>query len=373
VVDTIGTFENSLYGYSPIQGILNIPAGIFNAGSEIASLPLKMISDPSSIPNGIIFKGMEDGLSRAYIKQITEFLGESAATVLTYPADTLGKFADYLDQREMELYGAAPIRDILNLPGGILKVGSEMLSLPARFLAHPSDFYNGKAYAGIADGWNRLGLGSNTHGILGNAWSGFNSLVETPKDYLIGAGESLFGHKHDLLGDFKNNWSNAGIAGKFSLAIASPFVYAGHVGLNTMNMIGGSLMQPGAPLDYTWGLPGTLAGTAFGLANILAGRTAVANNGAVETRSALFMDKYGGISLGPYTFGGTKFKKWGHEFGHSQQNRVLGPAYFPVIGLPSIISAENANNSLHDHHSHWTETWADEWGIQEYDRRDLVP
>lgn len=76
-----------------------------------------------------------------------------------------------------------------------------------------------------------------------------------------------------------------------------------------------------------------------------------------------------GVSLGPVLFGGGSFSDWAHEYGHSNQNRILGPLFLPVIGVPSILSAGFGLNS-YGHDAYWTETWANRLGREGYYRRE---
>jgi hypothetical protein len=65
-----------------------------------------------------------------------------------------------------------------------------------------------------------------------------------------------------------------------------------------------------------------------------------------------------GFSLGPTVFGSPGFTHWNHEFGHTWQSRLLGPFYFFIIALPSII---NAGIHPTSQKGFYTEDWADAW------------
>lgn len=48
-----------------------------------------------------------------------------------------------------------------------------------------------------------------------------------------------------------------------------------------------------------------------------------------------------------------------HEYGHTIDSRIFGLSYLLAIGIPSIYSANKANNDpTHSHRGFWTETRA---------------
>jgi len=63
-----------------------------------------------------------------------------------------------------------------------------------------------------------------------------------------------------------------------------------------------------------------------------------------------------------------------HEYGHTIQSRILGPAYLPAVGLPSIIRAALFQPSnpyvweiyWQDYNNFYTERWATNLGIRYY-------
>ena len=85
-------------------------------------------------------------------------------------------------------------------------------------------------------------------------------------------------------------------------------------------------------LQYTWGLPQTLLGSAVYLA--------LRNNRHEDFDGAkvTYWDRPEGLSLGRYIFlpsRGRALLK--HEYGHTIQSLILGPAYLPLVGLPSLL------------------------------------
>jgi hypothetical protein len=231
----------------------------------------------------------------------------------------------------------------------------------------------------VSAGFNAIGSGLMTVADkVGDAlhWIG---------DGLMQGGQNLFGKNPNILGHLGKAWSQSGWLGKAALTLVAPFAYAGHVLYNTTAMVAGTLMQPAAPIDYTWGILGTSLGLGFGLLQILAGGEARVRNGTVQFKNAPLMGAAAGLSLGSVLFGGpgsgiySPFGDWGHEYGHTVQNRVLGPFQLLVMGtsLGSAVwqgmSSQPLFQSLgfnqHNHHTFITETWADKWGKPEYQRR----
>lgn len=121
-----------------------------------------------------------------------------------------------------------------------------------------------------------------------------------------------------------------------------------------------ALLQKFSVLDFSWGILATIPGIAFGIANILAGgRVTHHNSGSVQFHDAPLMPAGSGVSLGPVLFGGEGFSNFQHEFGHTMQNRVLGPLFYPLIAIPSLLSALRRN--YYKHSQLYCERWADAW------------
>lgn len=89
-------------------------------------------------------------------------------------------------------------------------------------------------------------------------------------------------------------------------------------------------------VQWTWGLPQTLAGAAVYLVHRKDEHFDY--NGARAT----LWDKDAGLSLGKFIFlpaGGRRPPQslLEHEYGHTLQSLILGPAYLPLVGAPSAI------------------------------------
>lgn len=120
------------------------------------------------------------------------------------------------------------------------------------------------------------------------------------------------------------------------------------------------LFQPWFWLDLTWGILGTSAGLILATVMILLGGEVVPQWGKhAKVLAPPYLDGWGGaVSLGPILTGWSGFTNWRHEYGHTWQNRILGPFYLFVIGIPSLISASTRPGG---HSSFYTERWADKW------------
>ena len=91
-------------------------------------------------------------------------------------------------------------------------------------------------------------------------------------------------------------------------------------------------------LQWTWGLPQTLAGA---ILSLLLGGKKERFCEAVVTR----WRAGGSMSLGLFLFLGTvrnedeKQRILVHEYGHTIQSLITGPLYLPLVGLPSVLWA----------------------------------
>ena len=82
--------------------------------------------------------------------------------------------------------------------------------------------------------------------------------------------------------------------------------------------------------------------------------------------------KQGGLSLGLFIFiAEERNKQWTyntriHEYGHTIQCLLLGPLYWPVIGLPSAVWCNFFEGYRRKHnvsyYKLYCESWANKWG-----------
>ncbi len=94
-------------------------------------------------------------------------------------------------------------------------------------------------------------------------------------------------------------------------------------------------------IQWTWGLPvNAVGGLAFLICKMRGNRTEKFENAYITYLNW----NAGGLSLGLFLFIKDDFwnRSWIydtriHEYGHTWQCLVLGPFYWPVIGLPSAI------------------------------------
>lgn len=87
-------------------------------------------------------------------------------------------------------------------------------------------------------------------------------------------------------------------------------------------------------LQWTWGLPQTLIGSAVYLAHIKDGH--FDHKGARVTE----WDRDAGLSLGKFIFiprRGGRQSLLDHEYGHTLQSILLGPSYLLLVGIPSVM------------------------------------
>ena len=125
-------------------------------------------------------------------------------------------------------------------------------------------------------------------------------------------------------------------------------------------LVAAVLFQPWFWLDLTWGVIGTALGLASGLVMPLLGGEVQPQWGKyARVVAPRYLDNWGGAySLGPVLTGWSGFAHWRHEYGHTWQNRVLGPFYLFVTAIPSLISAISKPGG---HATFYTERWADRW------------
>lgn len=118
--------------------------------------------------------------------------------------------------------------------------------------------------------------------------------------------------------------------------------------------------------QWTWGIVQNLIGLVLFLC--LIGRKYRIFHGAVITTWKLGSS----LSLGMFIFTAKPYdlRLVQHEYGHTIQSLILGPLWFFVIGLPSLVwcgcfGGYRKRKGV-DYHSFYTEAWANRLG-QKYD------
>lgn len=84
---------------------------------------------------------------------------------------------------------------------------------------------------------------------------------------------------------------------------------------------------------------------------------------ATVTDSGIYLSVpwlYGGLALGDFALGDPTVEY--HERSHQEQHDILGLAYWPLVGIPSLISA--VTSTIEEHDGRWYERWATELGSQ---------
>ena len=112
-------------------------------------------------------------------------------------------------------------------------------------------------------------------------------------------------------------------------------------------------------LAYLWQLPQNLLGlalvTTFGYADSIPYKGA-----RIYTCDWIGS---GGVSLGRYIIlGFPTAVNVCHEYGHSRQSLMLGPAYLPVVGLWSAIRLRLRLYRRGEYYKGFPESWADRLG-----------
>ena len=122
-------------------------------------------------------------------------------------------------------------------------------------------------------------------------------------------------------------------------------------------------------LQWTWGLPQTLAGLIVFLMHRKEPHSF--QKGCIQTE----WSRGDGVSLGMFTFvagadkGSPFFERMsGHEYGHALQSLMLGPFYLVVIGIPSFLWNQlpyfetRRRARHHSYYDFFPERWADHLG-----------
>ncbi len=132
------------------------------------------------------------------------------------------------------------------------------------------------------------------------------------------------------------------------------------------------MLLPYIILQWTWGIIQTLAGLVMFLISMR--EKHVFYKGAIAT----FWKRPYGISLGMFVFIPPKARFYNadkyhfsedeirgrllvHEYGHTYQSLLLGPLYFVIVGIPSVIWGM-VKKPGQSYFSFYAEKWANHWG-----------
>lgn len=124
-------------------------------------------------------------------------------------------------------------------------------------------------------------------------------------------------------------------------------------------------------VQWTWGLPVNLVG---GIAYLICTKIRGCRSQNFGYAKIVYVNwKGGGLSMGLFIFmkEGHKDEKWTyntriHEYGHTWQCLLLGPLYYIIIALPSVIwcnffeGYRKKNNVPYS--AVYCESWANNWG-----------
>lgn len=121
-------------------------------------------------------------------------------------------------------------------------------------------------------------------------------------------------------------------------------------------------------LNFTWGIIMNIIGAIAALIIMIIGVKPEKNSGSVLFRIG---HNWGGVSLGIFTFVCRESGEHtlNHEFGHSIQNALFGPAFPFIVAIPSSIRywtftiKENKGIKIEeDYDDAWFEGQATKWG-----------
>lgn len=128
--------------------------------------------------------------------------------------------------------------------------------------------------------------------------------------------------------------------------------------------------------NLTWGLKSTVVGSIISHGYNIAGKIdkvtqmdgVAALAGATSGGKAFTVGHY---SLGPDNYEATwKDHLFVHEYGHYIQSQIFGPMYFPVVAIPSLLSASFTSDwSGMDHSQRWFEVHASKLASHHFEKK----
>lgn len=126
---------------------------------------------------------------------------------------------------------------------------------------------------------------------------------------------------------------------------------------------------------WTWGFTNSCIGNTLGhTLNVLGFVDDVSDmEGMVAVDIGDILKNGHAFTIGPYSFGPEGYEAtWKdhtfvHEYGHYIQSQIIGPAFLPTIGVPSLASTMGIGGS--DHLRRWFEVDASRRGAEYFDKR----
>ena len=126
---------------------------------------------------------------------------------------------------------------------------------------------------------------------------------------------------------------------------------------------------------WTWGFANSTIGNTLGhTLNVLGVVDGVSDmEGMVAVDIGGILKNGRAFTIGPYSFGPEGYEAtWKdhtfvHEYGHYIQSQIIGPAFLPTIGVPSLASSIGIGGS--DHLRRWFEVDASRRGAEYFDKR----
>lgn len=124
-------------------------------------------------------------------------------------------------------------------------------------------------------------------------------------------------------------------------------------------------------VQWTWGLSVNIMG---GIAYLICTKVLGYKHQKFGYANIVYMPwEQGGLSMGEFIFMRENHpnKEWTyntriHEYGHTWQCLLLGPLYYPVIAIPSVIwchaFAKYREKNNVSYYKLYCESWANSWG-----------
>ena len=131
---------------------------------------------------------------------------------------------------------------------------------------------------------------------------------------------------------------------------------------------------------FTWESTSEFFGNAFShIRNNFSNITVSYYRGATLVNRDNGSDSHWGMTTGSYINGKnlvadpTQDDVFAHEYGHTKQSQILGPAYLLLVGIPSLLGSGLERLKWNDHHYEWYEVWANQLAYHYYKKQNINP